>query len=121
MEHEQQTMEETLAMSKRKFLERCEAWLEEFNDGKSIHVDNFKHCPYAAYIILNDQKCSRQMVPTTAICPICNLPMCPDCGNHNVEIISRVTGYLSTVSGWNSAKKQEFEDRQRYESEDQNR
>jgi anaerobic ribonucleoside-triphosphate reductase len=36
--------------------------------------------------------------------------------NHNVEIISRVTGYLSIVSGRNEAKKQEFEDRQRYDA-----
>ncbi|MCK4458686.1 MAG: hypothetical protein KAU52_03060 [Methanosarcinales archaeon] len=32
----------------------------------------------------------------------------------NVEQLSRVTGYLQAVSGWNAAKKQELEDRKRY-------
>ncbi|MCK4811705.1 MAG: hypothetical protein KAS74_05485 [Methanosarcinales archaeon] len=32
----------------------------------------------------------------------------------NVEQLSRVTGYLQAVSGWNAAKRQELEDRKRY-------
>jgi len=39
---------------------------------------------------------------------------CPNCGSTDVEQISRVTGYLQAVSGWNAAKKQELEDRKRY-------
>jgi ribonucleoside-triphosphate reductase len=39
---------------------------------------------------------------------------CPNCGSTNVEQLSRVTGYLQAVSGWNAAKKQELEDRKRY-------
>ncbi|MEA1869559.1 MAG: anaerobic ribonucleoside-triphosphate reductase [Euryarchaeota archaeon] len=39
---------------------------------------------------------------------------CPNCGSTNVEQMSRVTGYLQAVSGWNAAKKQELEDRKRY-------
>jgi len=31
-----------------------------------------------------------------------------------VDAISRVTGYMQVISGWNAAKKQEFEDRTRY-------
>jgi len=40
--------------------------------------------------------------------------MCPECMNHAADIMSRVTGYLQIVSGWNAAKKQEFEDRKRH-------
>jgi anaerobic ribonucleoside-triphosphate reductase len=40
--------------------------------------------------------------------------MCPDCGNHNVSQLSRVTGYIGDVGGWNNAKKQELKDRKRY-------
>jgi anaerobic ribonucleoside-triphosphate reductase len=39
---------------------------------------------------------------------------CPNCGSSDVDHISRITGYLQAVSGWNSAKRQELEDRKRY-------
>jgi len=39
---------------------------------------------------------------------------CPRCGSENVEQMSRVTGYIQAVSGWNAAKKQELKDRKRY-------
>jgi len=39
---------------------------------------------------------------------------CPNCGSSNIDYISRVTGYLQAVSGWNSGKKQELIDRVRY-------
>lgn len=32
------------------------------------------------------------------------------------EVYSRVVGYLSPVSEWNKGKKEEFEDRQTYET-----
>ena len=40
---------------------------------------------------------------------------CPKCGTKNVEWLSRVTGYIQAVSGWNEGKKQELLDRRRYE------
>lgn len=40
---------------------------------------------------------------------------CPNCGSENVDHLSRVTGYIQAVNGWNAAKKQELVDRQRYE------
>ncbi len=43
---------------------------------------------------------------------------CENCGSANVEQLSRVTGYIQSVSGWNAAKKQELEDRMRYSSSD---
>ena len=39
---------------------------------------------------------------------------CPRCGSDHLEYLSRVTGYLQSVSGWNEAKKQELKDRNRY-------
>lgn len=39
---------------------------------------------------------------------------CPNCGSSDVDHISRITGYLQAVSGWNSAKRQELKDRKRY-------
>ncbi len=39
---------------------------------------------------------------------------CPSCGSEDIENISRITGYLQAVSGWNNAKKQELKDRKRY-------
>ncbi|WP_300606693.1 anaerobic ribonucleoside-triphosphate reductase [Methanohalophilus sp.] len=43
---------------------------------------------------------------------------CENCGSSNVEQLSRVTGYIQSVSGWNAAKKQELADRMRYGSSD---
>jgi ribonucleoside-triphosphate reductase len=40
--------------------------------------------------------------------------VCPRCGSNHLEHMSRVTGYLQAVSGWNEAKKQELRDRYRY-------
>ncbi len=42
------------------------------------------------------------------------LDKCPNCESEHVEHISRVTGYVQAVSGWNSAKVQELKDRKRY-------
>ncbi len=43
---------------------------------------------------------------------------CPNCSSENVEHLSRVTGYLQAVNGWNAAKKQELMDRKRYGAEE---
>ncbi len=53
------------------------------------------------------------------VCDVCGERVCP-CKSHNVELYSRITGYISAVGsdkggGWNVAKKQEFKDRRRYE------
>jgi len=53
------------------------------------------------------------------ICSDCNqttgglLDACPTCGSKNVKNWSRITGYYSDVSGWNSSKRQELKDRYR--------
>jgi anaerobic ribonucleoside-triphosphate reductase len=51
-------------------------------------------------------------------CPICGDPICPECGTHDVTQISRVTGYLQDVNGFNEGKKQELKDRNRKAAED---
>ncbi|KXS44656.1 MAG: anaerobic ribonucleoside-triphosphate reductase [Methanolobus sp. T82-4] len=43
---------------------------------------------------------------------------CENCGSEDVEQLSRVTGYVQAVNGWNNAKKQELADRMRYSSSD---
>lgn len=57
--------------------------------------------------------CSHDMVETIAYCPECGEAMCPKCGCHDVVQISRVTGYLQEVNGWNMGKQQELKDRKR--------
>ncbi|HID19815.1 MAG TPA: anaerobic ribonucleoside-triphosphate reductase, partial [Methanophagales archaeon] len=39
---------------------------------------------------------------------------CEKCESKNLDYISRITGYLQAVSGWNEGKKQELLDRMRY-------
>jgi anaerobic ribonucleoside-triphosphate reductase len=41
--------------------------------------------------------------------------MCPKCESHDVAQISRVTGYIQEVGGWNVGKQQELKDRKRYD------
>jgi anaerobic ribonucleoside-triphosphate reductase len=58
--------------------------------------------------------CAHEITSGAHYCPECGAAICP-CGSHDVEQISRVTGYLQTISGFNAAKKQEIKDRQRYD------
>lgn len=111
------TIEEMMILPKRKFIGRIEAWMREFNGGKLLELDSPLHCPLHLWVGHNDKKCNKELVANTAVCPLCGNPCCPDCQNHKVDTISRVTGYLSSVSGWNEAKKQEYKDRNRYEME----
>jgi anaerobic ribonucleoside-triphosphate reductase len=57
--------------------------------------------------------CALSVNSGAVYCPVCNRPICPTCGDHDVAQVSRVTGYLSDVAGWNNAKKQELKDRNR--------
>lgn len=59
-------------------------------------------------------ECGHDVLDGLAYCPECGEPMCPKCGCHDVTQISRVTGYLQDVSGWNAGKQQELKDRKRY-------
>lgn len=57
--------------------------------------------------------CPHDIVDGVAYCSECGAPMCPICQSHDVSQVSRITGYLSDVSGWNTAKQQELKDRVR--------
>ena len=57
-------------------------------------------------------KCTFEISSGLTNCPVCGQPTCP-CGSHNVVVLSRVTGYLAELGGWNKGKRQEFLDRQR--------
>jgi hypothetical protein len=57
--------------------------------------------------------CIREHSEGIKYCPECGQNICP-CGSHDVVVISRVTGYLADVSGFNSAKRAELRDRHRY-------
>jgi hypothetical protein len=57
--------------------------------------------------------CNHEIVHGLAYCPKCKRAMCPVCGCHDVAQVSRVTGYLADVGGWNAAKAQELKDRKR--------
>lgn len=63
---------------------------------------------------LDTVDCSHEICGTIEYCPICGEAICPECGSHDVVQISRVTGYLQDVSGWNAGKQQELKDRRRY-------
>jgi anaerobic ribonucleoside-triphosphate reductase len=68
-------------------------------------------------IEMNSQKhpACKGVVGGIGTCPECGRPMCPVCYRHNVIQLSRVTGYIQDVAGWNAAKRQELIDRKRYE------
>ena len=59
--------------------------------------------------------CAHDVVDGIAYCPECGAPVCPICGCHDVAQVSRITGYLGDVAGWNAAKRQELKDRVRVE------
>lgn len=59
--------------------------------------------------------CSHEVVEGFSFCEICEEPICPKCNSHNVQILSRITGYIQPFNGWNAAKVAEFKDRKRYD------
>jgi rubrerythrin len=70
---------------------------------------------YSIYLKLKGMNCrTGEVIAGTELCPICNDPICPNCYNHSVVSLSRVTGYVQDISGWNNGKRQELKDRQRY-------
>lgn len=110
---EQITIDEMLDLPRKQFIDRHLTWMEEFNEGEFLDVDPLD-CPLHLWVMHNKANCVRDMVPLTMNCKICGHPCCPECRNHEVDQLSRVTGYMAPVSGWGAAKKQEFKDRQRY-------
>ena len=113
--HKAQTHEESMALSKEAFIDRCAAWINEFNDGQLMNIAENSKCPVQVWIEHNHANCGKDLVSNLAYCKVCGEPVCPDCGNHSVAQISRVTGYMSDVSGWNAGKRQELLERERFD------
>ncbi|MDD5453973.1 MAG: anaerobic ribonucleoside-triphosphate reductase [Candidatus Ratteibacteria bacterium] len=96
------------------FAEKCLRFNEAHMGLVSLNIEKGTDCPVHIYAEETGSKSCKTTVSGIKTCPICKMPMCPCCGNHSVEQLSRVTGYIQAVSGWNSGKVQELEDRQRY-------
>jgi len=89
---------------------------KEYNKVHNIVLSNIKpdECPINIFASKINKPC-KSVNPGISECPVCGNAMCPICNSHSAEQISRVTGYVGTVSSWNNAKKQELKDRKRYE------
>lgn len=85
-------------------------WVADVHDGKLELTDSLK-CPVQQWIMQNNKACGRDMSAGIATCPICGEYMCKDCLNHKCTPLSRVTGYVAPVKGWNASKRQELRDR----------
>ena len=108
------THEEAMALPKQQFIDRCNDWLDEFNDGNQLKIDDPNKCPVHIWVVYNHQACCKDLVGGITNCEICGKPMCPDCSNHGVTQLSRVTGYIQDVAGFNAGKKQELADRKKH-------
>jgi len=107
---EQENVDHLVAMPFRTFLKLCVTWKKETGEDFS-EVDS-KQCPVHQYA-MQKGRCFGT-TGSTELCPVCDNAMCPTCGSHCVDQLSRITGYMQAVSGWNAAKKQEYADRVRH-------
>lgn len=83
---------------------------EESPPGKSIYNLLRK--------VHNDGQCSQFVVsPEFTNCRACcrtfpgGLDVCPECGNKQVDVITRIVGYYSRTRNWNASKIEELKDR----------
>lgn len=106
----------------RKRLKCPACYAVEYEDEISAFGGDDGKCPVCADcgvelipLCASDHKCTciSTIHQGTAYCPKCGQPMCTECGSHDVNVVSRVTGYLSDVTGWNRGKQQELKDRHR--------
>ncbi len=107
-----------LEMSPSEFIKVCLGWKEdmiELGEWAVIQANinlNVLRCPVHQYA--KAKGLCQKTIGGTEKCLICGHYICPNCNSHACDVLSRVTGYLQVVSGWNAPKKQEFEDRQRH-------
>lgn len=97
----------------------CHYFFEErflYGSAKQCPVcgEDFKHLEKSKMCPIDHNTCHHEVMGQVEYCPICGDAICPECGTHDVLQISRVTGYLQDVSGWNKAKRQELKDRTHY-------
>ena len=86
-----------------------------------LHIVNASPCPLCnekdnIYPMCPEDHCNcgHEITTSLAYCKVCGQPVCPICNCHDVSQVSRVTGYLADVGGFNAGKKQELKDRKRY-------
>ena len=91
-------------------LEIMKEWVLEEHDGK-LKLDDPLQCPVQKWIEHNNKGCGKDMLSGIDTCPICGAYVCPVCMNHSCIPLSRVTGYIGAVDGWNASKQQELQDR----------
>ncbi len=105
-----------------KFFKYLPAHLHRYKCHECLHVVTENPCPNCEnedlieMCPLDNCACTHDRVSGIAYCPICGKATCPICGSHDVAQISRVTGYLQEVNGWNAGKQQELKDRTRYDA-----
>ena len=107
-------------IGRREILEKIPKEERRYKCGTCYNVVDESPCPVCGETFLkilcplDHCDCTHDVITTTAYCPLCGEAVCPKCGDHSVVQISRVTGYLSDVSGWGEGKRAEFIDRTRY-------
>ena len=76
-------------------------------------------CPMCGYatpapMCRNDHVCTclHPISEKIRFCDVCGSAICP-CGCHDVEVHTRITGYINALSGFNAGKAQEVKDRVR--------
>jgi altronate dehydratase len=86
----------------------------EFNAAHpEVDMKHLEKCPVHVYAAQINTPC-RDTLAGIDYCPICGQAICKKCGNHNVTQLSRVTGYIQAIQGFNNAKRQEVKDRRKY-------
>ena len=94
------------------FAEKCLRYNKENNI--VLDIKRPEECPVHIFAAQINKTTCKSVNPGIANCPVCSMPFCKICGSHLVQQISRVTGYMSDIGGWNSAKSQEIKDRRKY-------
>ena len=96
------------------FIEKCLRFNEAHPDRPALDIQKGTDCPVHIYAGAVGKKSCKTAVSGIRYCKLCGKPTCPVCFSHSVEQVSRVTGYVASISGYNEAKKQEVRDRQHY-------
>jgi anaerobic ribonucleoside-triphosphate reductase len=71
-------------------------------------IETAENCPVHIFSSNPDY---HRVIAGISYCPVCGYAMCPDCGSHNVEHLSRITGYVGNIKAFISAKRQKVTDR----------
>ena len=87
----------------------------KFGETGGLECPECGNVPLEIMCPLDHCHCGHDISTSITYCAMCGRPICPWCGCHDVVQISRVTGYLQDVAGFNASKKQELKDRTRYE------